>query len=402
MESDTNNVDSASFTAYFWKEVEVDPEATPTLERTVDEPTYHDAIQSISGIATAGTIGLAAIIGASGALASSAIGQCQFASILCLFNMNVSDTLCEYGQSFSSTKIDMRYLDFIGIQSNMYDDTRRNLNSKGYKSLSNINIDSGNFIANYIYLFILYIILGFIHLVVFLLTKLECISKYPEKCISRTMVAIKNAFEFSVYFYLTIVASLFLFLVTLNDVAGGDFSTAFNGISFFVALIVLILLFIMAFVPVILILMSRLTDNNDDRKDKREETDGMPKNQGWFFTRLWITYMSGLRRNIFARVFYSVILAKFFVYACIFILIDDGVSQIVVFVILSALFIAYLVVARPFNHFIPNILVIANEGVIFLVALMMTAFVDNDDQNKGVSDAIISILTISIVLSFIV
>lgn len=101
MGSDTTNNDSASFTVNFWTEVVEDPnqdqpqaqESTPLLERTVDEPTYHDSVQSVSGVATAGVIGLAVISGVSGAIASSAIGQCQFASILCLFNTNVPDSL---------------------------------------------------------------------------------------------------------------------------------------------------------------------------------------------------------------------------------------------------------------------------------------------------------------------
>jgi hypothetical protein len=96
-----SNIVTGSFVLNFWEEPEPDPvveppvvvEPVPFLERTVDEPTYHDSVQSVSGIATAGVIGLAAISGASGAIASSAIGQCQFASILCLFNMNVPDDL---------------------------------------------------------------------------------------------------------------------------------------------------------------------------------------------------------------------------------------------------------------------------------------------------------------------
>lgn len=304
----------------------------------------------------------------------------------------------------------MRYLDFTGIQSNMYDDTRRNLNSKGYKSLSNINIDSGNFIANYIYLIILFFVLGFIHFIVFLLANLKYIDMYPNNCIILTLIAIKNAFEFSVYFYLLIVASMFLFLVTLNDVTAGNFSTAFNLISFILSLLVLVLLFIMAIIPIVLILMKELTNNSNADKDMKKEDNIIQEKQNlmlreaqkWLFNKLWNTYMGGLRKSIFAQVFYSLLLSKFFIYAIIFILIDEGKTQLIVFIILTALFLVYLIAARPFNHFIPNIIAIANEFIIVLVVLLMTEFIDNDNPSGDISDAITYLLAISIILSFIV
>lgn len=304
----------------------------------------------------------------------------------------------------------MRYLDFIGIQSNMYDDARRNLNSKGYKSLSNINIDSGNFIANYIYLIILFFVLGFIHFIIFLLANVRYIELYPKHCITRTLLAIKSAFEFSVYFYLLIVTSMFLFLVALNDIAGGNFDTAFNLISFIVSLIVLALMFIMAATPIILILMKMQMKKNTNEKDaEKENKDKRPiknvaltETQKWIFKKLWDSYMGGLRESIFAHIFYSLLLSKYFVYAIIFILIDEGKTQLIVFIILSAIFLAYLVGARPFNHFVPNILAIANEFVILLVVLLMTDFIDNDSPSESISDAITYLLAISIIVSFIV
>lgn len=84
----TTNTVTGSFVLNFWEEPDpvVEPpapvEPVSVLERTVDEPTYHDSVQSVSGVATAGVIGFAAVSGSSSSIASSAIGQCQFASIL--------------------------------------------------------------------------------------------------------------------------------------------------------------------------------------------------------------------------------------------------------------------------------------------------------------------------------
>lgn len=158
-----------------------------------------------------------------------------------LFNMNVPDNYVGYSQSFEVTKIDIKFIDFIKLQDGLAKGTRRNLSS-GHVSLSNIGFSSGNFLVNYCYFFLLTFILVLIHIIVLCVLSLNCI-KRNKGCLGRCLRATKRAFEYGVYFYMIVFASLFIFLLTLNDIAEADFSTGLNGFSFVLSITTLTLIF---------------------------------------------------------------------------------------------------------------------------------------------------------------
>jgi hypothetical protein len=105
-------------------------------------------------VGTTAVILVSALSGAAPVITGSAFTQTQVAQIFNLFNMNRPNDYDEFSQSFSVTKLDLKFLDTIELQSSLKDETRRNLASTGYKDLSNVRIDTGSFLVNYIYWFV--------------------------------------------------------------------------------------------------------------------------------------------------------------------------------------------------------------------------------------------------------
>jgi hypothetical protein len=153
-------------------------------------------------------------------IAGSAIGLCQVVQVFCLFNMNRHEDFDKFSQSFQVSKLDFKFLDISGFQDSLGKSTNRNLASNGYKDLSNIRLDSKSFLVNYIYWFFVVIFLIIFHGTVVLLTQLDCIKKREkDDNIKKALKAIRNAFEYGVYFYLTMATSLFIWICVVSEIA---------------------------------------------------------------------------------------------------------------------------------------------------------------------------------------
>jgi hypothetical protein len=150
----------------------------------------------------------------------SAISLCQIVQVFSLFNINRHRYFDEFSQSFQVSKLDFKFLDITDLQDSVGGHTRRNMETNGYIDLSNVRLDTGSFIVNYMYWFFVVFLLGIFHGVVILLTKLECIKELEEdKAIRKTLKAIRKTFEFGVYFYIVMATSLFIWICVVNEVA---------------------------------------------------------------------------------------------------------------------------------------------------------------------------------------
>ena len=94
-----------------------------------------------------------------------------------MFNMNTPDNYVSYSQGYEVTKLNFKFVNGIGLQDALSKNTRRNL-STGYKSLTNIGFSSGNFFVNYVYFFLVLLLMALVHLLVSL--ALLCSGKHAQ------------------------------------------------------------------------------------------------------------------------------------------------------------------------------------------------------------------------------
>lgn len=113
---------------------------------------------SVAALSSFG-IGTSIVTGSASVITGATILQCQYAQLFSLFNMNKHVDYVKFSQSYSLTKLDLKFLDFIQLQDALEDETRRNLKTKGYTDLSNVRIETGSFLVNYIYWFLIILII---------------------------------------------------------------------------------------------------------------------------------------------------------------------------------------------------------------------------------------------------
>jgi hypothetical protein len=183
------------------------------------------------------------------------------------------------------------------------------LETNGYIDLSNIRLDTGSFIANYMYWFIVVLSLAIFHGVIILVTKLKFIKEKDEESkIKRTLMSIRKSYEFGVYFYIIMATSLFIWLCVVNEVAACRFDTILNIFSYFVSLIVLIFLFALMLFPVLMLALEfrankKGTGTQDGEIDEKVKT---------IIDKIWTHYRYGLRKTIPSQLFYTTTQFKYF------------------------------------------------------------------------------------------
>lgn len=172
------------------------------------------------------------------------------------------------------------------------------------------------------------------------------------------MRATKRAFEFGVYFYFLIFASLFVFILTLNDIAAANFKTGLNVFSFILSIFVLIFFVLLMIAPILFLIKKRLTKSieDDQEKETEEREEQEEPRQRTFLEKIWRNYTNGLRKNIFARLFYSCLLFKHICYAIIFVLVSGKEAQLALFISATFFYLLYIILVRPFEHLVQNII----------------------------------------------
>jgi hypothetical protein len=171
-----------------------------------------------------------------------------------------------------------------------------------------------------------------------------------------------------------IFASMFIFILTLNEVAGPDFGTSFNIISFIVSCVMLAFLTLMIVVPFIITTM--FVQRWGFRK-------GMYDDPQTFCEKVCSSYWNGVKKKFLSMNYYSFALSKNLIVAIAFVFIKDGTWQIVLLVAVSAGMFFYVIFIRPFESVLRNLLAVVNEASMFLSMLIMIRFVNDDDSNKS-------------------
>ena len=267
--------------------------------------------------------------------------------------------------------------------------TRRNL-STGYKSLSNIGFSSGNFFVNYIYFFLVLLIMTIIHLIVSLM-KLLCSRKDPKSKWKRCIYWMKRGFEFSWYLNLFIFASLFIFILSINDMAGRDTSTGLNIFSFILSIIFFILMIVLMLFP-LLLLCKQQTKLLEISQDK--------DNLKGFFSKLTYNYMKGLKLTRGARLYNFVFILRRLILAILIVWADNKTTQLVIFILLNVGFTIYMIVIRPFVYKTQNFIGIFNEIILLVCCFLMFAFFDTGSVKTGVGILMIVLFSTNIIIWF--
>jgi hypothetical protein len=394
------NTGSTSFSVTFTEVPVISEPATETsatnttsyLDRDLDKVAYSDEYESTLAATTATALTLSVITGTSASLTGLGLLQCQIPQLLSMFDADIPDSYVEHWQAFSIAKLDFKFTDPADIQSSLADQTRRDLSSKGYKSLSNVKIYNQSFLVNYIFWFIALAIVIILHILIFLCSKLFSKSEEGSNC-TRFWTKLRSVFEFHIYFHMLVYSSLFIFLVIVNEIAAANFNTKFNTFSFYCSSFVLVglALFIVAPLP-FLMKKQKEIDTVEDLRALPE--DVKPKIET-FGDKIWSTLTSGLKNTAFSRIYYQLLLLKFLLYACILILLTDPKYQIGCFVGVTALFLLFLVIVRPFSTAFYNLIAVINETVVVAAALMIW-FIDNGDEKESLATVITWIFTANV------
>jgi len=321
-----------------------------------------------------------------------AYGQMQTAQLLTLVDAYLPDEYHQFSQAMSYSKLDFEFMDTTNI--------RMNLREKGYINgvpftghtyVVPTRLPAGSFFVNYVYLWMLVGILLLFHIGLIITTNIPAFRKSSHG-VCDFIRAIRRSFEFSVYFYLILFTLPFTFVLTLNEIPEKYFETGLLTLSFFVSLIFLIFLIIVGLLPILFIFSQKI-----GLSDEEEEEDS------WWQTllkKLRAPLWNGIRENKIARLFYTVVFAKFFIFALFLILSDKKEVQLSFIIITSILYLAYLAVVRPFNYSIQNVMAIGNQSVTTLASFMFIGFMKDDATGEsGLAKAIGSILGISIVIT---
>lgn len=377
----------------------VDSTNTSTyLDRSFEGKTYYsDGVESAIGTTTIVTIGLSIVTGAPGALSGLSIHQCQIPQMLSMFNTNVPDNYVEYWQAFSISKLDFNIAGSSDPQSSLADQTRRNLDTKGYKSLSNVKFYNQSFLVNYIYWFMVLGIFIILHIITIVCSILFSKSK-NSSLLKRFFVILRDVFEFHVYFKFLVYSSMFIFLVIVNEIAAANFDTNFNIFSFSLSMFVLAMLILFTVVPIPFLMRNRKQDL-DLTNEIQDKVANIIK-RTWKH-KIWNTTTSGLKDSVFGCIHYQLFLVKCLCYAIILIILSNAKIQISLFILTTALFLAYLIVIRPFKILIHSIVAILNEIVVIIAILLMTPFIDSDSQKETLSRVIIWVITANIIVCFL-
>jgi hypothetical protein len=329
----------------------------------------------------------------------SAIGLCQIVQLFSLFNMNRHRNFDKFSQSFQISKFDLKFLDITDLQDSVGAETRRNLETNGYIDLSNVRLDTGSFVVNYMYWFCFVILLGCFHGFIIFLTMLDCVRKRERgDKLKKILKYIRKSFEYGVYFYILMATSIFIWLCVVNELAAFKFKTFLNIGSLFVSLIVLFFMFAVMLFPLLMLkLESRANkigvDAQEEEKYEKEKT---------FIGKIWASYQFGVRKTTHARLFYTTLQFKYLLYSAIFVLIDRKLVQILSFILLTLTYCIYYCIVKPFKYPIQNTVIIINEFFILLLACLFCGFLSDSDPDDNLAIAIIVIFSFDIIGTYLI
>ena len=325
-------------------------------------------------------------------IAGFAYSQMQTAQVLTLVDAFLPDEYHQFSQAMSYSKLDFEFMDTTDIRM----DLRRKgyingIPFTGYTYVVPTRLPAGSFFVNYVYLWMFVGLLLIVHIGLIIVTCIPAV-KQSDHGAWDFVRAIRKSFEFSVYFYLMVFTLPFSFILTLNEFSAEYWETDLLTFSFFVSVFFFTLLILIGLLPVLFLFSKNLGLGEEDEEE----------NAWWktFLKSIRAPFWNGIRDDKIARLFYTVVWAKYFIFAMFLILSDKPKVQIAFIIIASVLYFAYLVIVRPFNYLIQNIAAIANQGVTVFVTFLFIGFTgDSPSDEHGLAKTIGSFLGVSIVLT---
>ena len=280
--------------------------------------------------ATIASVGMSAVTGSSPIVAGLGISQWQNIQAISMFNMNTPDNYVSYSQGYEITKLNIKFINGIGLQDALMKGTRRNL-STGFRSLSNIGFSSGNFFVNYIYFFLLLLLMIIVHLLISLMLAC-CTKKNSQSKCRRWLLWTKSGFEFSWYLNLFFFASLFIFILSLNDMAGNDTSTGLNVFSLILSIIFFIFMVKLMLFPLFIVWKDQ---------SKIVEIIQTKHNERRFIEKIIYNYTKGFKTTRIARLYYLMFILRRLILAIVIIGTTYKAAQLIVYIISNFVFIIY-------------------------------------------------------------
>lgn len=308
--------------------------------------------------------------------------------ILVIINMNVPDDYITYSRHFEITQLNFDFLDFIKAQDSIEGETRRHLQA-GFKPLRNLNFNNGNFMDEYIYLFMLLLVIGLFHAVFRLLIRNR---KFKEDTYTKRIVDFfKNILEFKLYIYLIFYTSLMTMTICWNQILGTDFSTVVNGIGYIIAIIWVIGIILLTALPTYLARVLAGSNKVVNGAVTEETLIENPK----FIDIMRSSFVYGLKNTKASAYYYAMFLTRRILLAIVIVsFINLPEAQLIFFLLINIAYTGYLAFVRPFEHLVHNVLALINELVIIAVGLIFFAFITDGDENTDASTVIIVILII--------
>lgn len=389
---------------------------TPSVNSPPSTSSTSTKATSTAGIATpvvtvtAAAIGLSSVAGMAPSAVYMVIEQCQNIQVMTLFNMNNPNDYISFSKSFGVTKLDIFLGDMTDTQSDREAGTRRNLKSM-HTPIYNAGYKHGSFIVNYIYYFILLgllFILNMIIVVIVVFTRAGTTPRWPGRC----MRAAKRAFEFYIYLYLLVYGSLFIFVLTLFDMIAANFSSAMTRASFAISILFFIFMIGLICLPFILMwtratwmnkikkIEQGVADENGQKEEEVVNDYDAPTCIHWIIERLWLSYTYGFKANNYARAYFAIFMMKQLCYAIIFVCISNSTAQVVLFIITTFTYLLYLVVVRPFEYIIQNIVAIGNQVIVLICGFLMIEILETGHMSRPA--VMIALFTFSIVCTLVI
>ena len=285
-----------------------------------------------------GSITLCFIAGIPAAFVQLSIAQSQMIQAVNLMNMNIPDDNIGFGKSLRITNLDFRFLNFMGLQDTMEENNRRNLRA-GSINLSNVSFSSGSLFTSYIYYFLILTFLIIVHIILFLLKKIFTSKSNPT--VNGWIVYLLKMFEFKVYFNLVVYSHFMMFIISLNEIIGGNFDTSLNRFSFIFSLWAFVILLLISVAPILLLRYKSKTKVTDIQAEEIEIKGLIEKIKS--------TVVYGLKETKASQVYISVYLIRRILVAVVLVIINAKEAQLTLYVFICIWYLWYLGIWRPFK-----------------------------------------------------
>mmetsp|Transcript_42173 Transcript_42173/g.48961 ORF Transcript_42173/g.48961 Transcript_42173/m.48961 type:complete len:301 (-) Transcript_42173:21-923(-) len=200
-------------------------------------------------------------------------------------------------------------------------------------------------------------------------------------------------FEFSIYLNLLLLASLFIFILALNEVAELETKTTnvLSSTSLAISILMLMIMGILMIFPMFICCMNhkRLVEICENYSELQTFGDKVTYN-----------FITGLKTSKLAALYTTMFLLRRLIQAIMIIFFTSKLLQLSTFIVINLIFIVYMLIVRPFSSKLQNFMSLLNEIIFMVCCLMMLLFFDTGSTKDSIGVAMIILFSVNIVLCF--